>query len=127
MLHVTPEAAVGGPLGLVRDGDMIQLDVIGRKLQVSRFTFASQMQARSFSTFFLYIVNGFAQLLISDEELQQRSAAWKPRSAHYGRGFGAMYSMHVTQARTLHTTLLRYRVLNIASLSLRLLICICLT
>src|SRR6187399_2085460 len=50
VLHVSPEAAAGGPLALVRDGDMIELDVEARRLQ----------------------------LLVSDEELASRRAAWKP-------------------------------------------------
>lgn len=70
VLHVAPEAHVGGALALVRDGDPIELDV----------------KARSLS------------LLVSDDELAQRKAAWSPRPAPYGRGYGAMYAAHVTQA-----------------------------
>ena len=50
VLHVTPEAAVGGPLALVRDGDRIRLDATARKLD----------------------------LLVSDAELARRRAQWKP-------------------------------------------------
>ncbi len=70
VLHVAPESFVGGPLALVQDGDLIELDVPGRKLT----------------------------LQVSDEELQRRRAAWKPRPAHYARGYGALYAQHVTQA-----------------------------
>jgi len=70
VLHVTPESFVGGPLALVRDGDRIELDVPGRKLQ----------------------------LLVDDAELERRRAAWKPPKAHFHRGFGALYMKHVTQA-----------------------------
>lgn len=70
ILHVAPEAHVGGPLALVQDGDLVELDVPGRSLSV----------------------------LISDEELDRRRADWTPRPAPYGRGYGAMYAAHVTQA-----------------------------
>jgi dihydroxy-acid dehydratase len=69
VLHVAPEAAAGGPLALVKDGDMIELDVAARKLQ----------------------------LLVSDEELAQRRAAWvappEPLS-----GYVRLYHKHVLQA-----------------------------
>jgi len=70
VLHVSPEAFVGGPLALVRDGDLIELDVAARKLE----------------------------LKVSGEELVKRRAAWKPRAPHYTRGYGAVFSQHVTQA-----------------------------
>jgi dihydroxy-acid dehydratase len=70
VLHVSPEAYVGGPLALVRDGDLIELDVAARKLE----------------------------LKVSDAELARRKAAWKPRPPHYTRGYGAVFSQHVTQA-----------------------------
>ena len=74
VLHVTPEAAIGGPLGLVQDGDMVKLDVPNRTLD----------------------------MLVSEEELAQRRAQWTPAlpmgDTHYGRGYGLMYSQHVTQA-----------------------------
>ena len=70
VLHVTPEAFIGGPLALVRDGDLIELDVAARKLE----------------------------LKVSDAELAKRKAAWKPRPPHYTRGYGAVFSQHVTQA-----------------------------
>jgi dihydroxy-acid dehydratase len=70
VLHVTPEAHIGGPLALVRDGDMIELDVDARKLE----------------------------LKVSAEELAKRKAAWKPRPSHYTRGYGKVFSDHITQA-----------------------------
>jgi dihydroxy-acid dehydratase len=70
VLHVAPESFVGGPLALVRDGDIIELDVDARRLT----------------------------LRVSDEELAKRRAEWKPRETPYPRGFGHMYARHVTQA-----------------------------
>ena len=70
VLHVTPEAFVGGPLALVRDGDRIELDVPGRRLQ----------------------------LLVDDAELASRKAQWKCPPPRFHRGFGALYLKHVTQA-----------------------------
>ena len=70
VLHVSPESFIGGPLALVRDGDLIDLDVSARKLE----------------------------LLIDKEEFDQRHAAWRPAAPHYERGFGALYAAHVTQA-----------------------------
>ena len=61
VLHITPEAYVGGPLGLVRDGDMIKLDVPNRSLE----------------------------LLVDEAELARRRAGWTPPPAHEGseRGY----------------------------------------
>ncbi|HEY6804253.1 MAG TPA: L-arabinonate dehydratase [Pyrinomonadaceae bacterium] len=70
VLHVSPESYIGGPLALVRDGDVIELDVPTRRLE----------------------------LLVDDEELTRRRAEWKPAPPHYERGFGALYAAHVTQA-----------------------------
>jgi dihydroxy-acid dehydratase len=70
VLHVAPESHVGGPLALVKDGDLIELDVANRKLT----------------------------LKVDDAELARRRAAWKPPKPHYTRGFGEMYLKHVTQA-----------------------------
>jgi dihydroxy-acid dehydratase len=70
VLHVAPESFVGGPLALVRDGDVIELDVPGRRLD----------------------------LRVSEAELARRRAAWKPRESIYPRGWGALFSRHVTQA-----------------------------
>lgn len=70
VLHVAPESAVGGPLALVRDGDEIELDVAGRRLQ----------------------------LHVDDAELARRRAAWQPPAPAYRRGYGQLYLRHVTQA-----------------------------
>ena len=70
ILHVAPESYVGGPLALVRTGDRIELDVEARKLN----------------------------LLVDDAELARRRAAWKQPPPHYGRGYGALYAKHITQA-----------------------------
>jgi dihydroxy-acid dehydratase len=70
VLHVSPESFVGGPLALVRDGDLIELDVATRRLQ----------------------------LQVSDEELARRRTEWRPPERRYERGFGALYAAHVTQA-----------------------------
>src|SRR5262245_6073406 len=70
VLHVAPESFVGGPLALVKDGDVIELDVPGRRIA----------------------------LRVSDEELGARRAAWKPREFRPPRGVGALYARHVTQA-----------------------------
>jgi dihydroxy-acid dehydratase len=70
VLHIAPESFVGGPLALVRDGDLIELDVEGRKLD----------------------------LKVSDEELAKRRATWRQPSMPYARGYGALYAQHITQA-----------------------------
>jgi dihydroxy-acid dehydratase len=72
VLHVAPEAAVGGPLALVRTGDLITLDVPARTLTVE----------------------------VPDDELDRRRAAWTPPEPKYGRGYGALYTEHITQANT---------------------------
>ncbi len=70
VLHVAPESYIGGPLALVRDGDLIELDVAARKLE----------------------------LKVSAGELAKRRAAWKQAPPYYTRGYGAIYSQHITQA-----------------------------
>jgi dihydroxy-acid dehydratase len=70
VLHVSPEAFVGGPLALVQDGDMIELDVEARKLQ----------------------------LLVDEGELDRRRTAWTPPQVEYPRGYGQLFTQHVTQA-----------------------------
>lgn len=70
VLHVAPESFVGGPLALVRDGDLIELDVPGRKLT----------------------------LKVADDELARRRAAWTPPPKKYERGYGALFAQHITQA-----------------------------
>jgi dihydroxy-acid dehydratase len=69
VLHVTPEAAVGGPLALVEDGDLIELDVPGRSLR----------------------------LLVNDAELARRQAAWTPPPLRHTRGYPRLYAEHVLQ------------------------------
>ncbi|MGJ4895626.1 MULTISPECIES: IlvD/Edd family dehydratase [unclassified Bradyrhizobium] len=70
VLHVAPEATVGGPLALVKNGDMITLDVAARRLH----------------------------LHVSDEELAARRAAWTPPKPHAARGYQKLYIDHVLQA-----------------------------
>jgi dihydroxy-acid dehydratase len=70
VLHVAPESHAGGPLAVVRTGDMITLDVPRRLLRLD----------------------------IPEAELARRLAAWQPPAPRYERGYGALYSAHVTQA-----------------------------
>ena len=70
VLHVAPESYAGGPLAFVQDGDLIELDVPERRLN----------------------------LKVSDEELARRRAAWKRPAPKFERGFGALYQQHITQA-----------------------------
>jgi dihydroxy-acid dehydratase len=70
VLHVAPESHVGGALALVRDGDVIELDVAARRIT----------------------------LAVSDEELEKRRADWQQPAAKYGRGYGALYLEHILQA-----------------------------
>ncbi|MBT2320969.1 dihydroxy-acid dehydratase [Variovorax paradoxus] len=72
VLHVTPESHVGGPLALVRDGDLVTLDVEARRIDMQ----------------------------VSDEELARRRAAWKKPAPKFTRGYGVMYLKHVQQADT---------------------------
>jgi dihydroxy-acid dehydratase len=68
--HVTPEAAVGGPIGLVKDGDIITLDAVKNKLT----------------------------LQVSPAELAKRKKAWKPKPTKYPKGLLAKYAKLVTSA-----------------------------
>jgi dihydroxy-acid dehydratase len=70
VLHVAPESAVGGPLALVRDGDLISLNVPNRRID----------------------------LMVREEELARRRAEWSAPAPRYERGFGALYLKHITQA-----------------------------
>ena len=70
ILHVSPEAAVGGPLALVQTGDWIELDVAARSIRMD----------------------------VTDEELARRRAAWTAPVQPYGRGWTQLYQRHVTQA-----------------------------
>ncbi len=70
VLHVSPESWIGGPLAMVEDGDLISLDVEGRRID----------------------------LLVSEEELSRRRERWVKPAPRYGRGYMALYSDRVTQA-----------------------------
>ncbi len=70
VLHVAPESWIGGPLALVKTGDMIALDIDARTLIVE----------------------------ISEDEFSRRRAAWKPPARAYERGFTRLYIDHATQA-----------------------------
>jgi dihydroxy-acid dehydratase len=70
--HVSPEAAVGGPIALLRDGDVIEIDVTGGKLSVR----------------------------LSDQELVARRANWTPRPPRFTRGWLARYAKLATSADT---------------------------
>jgi L-arabonate dehydrase len=70
VLHTTPEAAAGGPLALVQNGDLITLDVAGRRLH----------------------------LHVDDAELERRRAGWKPPTPPLTSGYWKLYIDHVLQA-----------------------------
>lgn len=70
VLHVAPEAAVGGPLALVEEGDTIRLDVAARRID----------------------------LVVDDDVLAARRAKWRPRDRKHIRGWPRMYQDHVLQA-----------------------------
>jgi L-arabonate dehydrase len=70
VLHAAPEAAAGGNLALVKNGDMIELDVGRRRLQLE----------------------------VDDAELARRRAAWTPPAAPMSRGYVKLYFDHVQQA-----------------------------
>ncbi|HEV2429927.1 MAG TPA: dihydroxy-acid dehydratase, partial [Burkholderiales bacterium] len=70
VLHVSPEAAVGGPLALVKNGDRIKLSVRERRID----------------------------LMISGSEMQQRKSAWKVPVTPPTRGYARLYMDHVLQA-----------------------------
>jgi dihydroxyacid dehydratase/phosphogluconate dehydratase len=70
VLHISPESAIGGPLALVKTGDVIEVNVAERRLHVQ----------------------------VSEEELARRRAAWKAPVQPFKRGFTKLYQAHVTQA-----------------------------
>jgi dihydroxy-acid dehydratase len=70
VLHISPESYIGGPLALVRTGDMIELNVAERRLE----------------------------LKVSEQELAARRAAWVAPPPRFQRGYGQMFSQHITQA-----------------------------
>jgi len=70
VLHVTPEAAIGGPLALINDGDIVRLDVAGRRID----------------------------LMVDEEELVRRRKQWHPPVSPHARGWPALYQQHVLDA-----------------------------
>ena len=70
VLHVSPEAHVGGPLALLRTGDVISVDVPARRIDLD----------------------------VAEEELERRRAAWAPPPPRYERGYGWMAARHMRQA-----------------------------
>ncbi|MEN8836713.1 MAG: L-arabinonate dehydratase [Celeribacter marinus] len=70
VLHVAPESFIGGPLALLKTGDIVKLDLPNRSLN----------------------------MLVSDDEIAARKAAWVAPEPRYERGYGYMFSRHVTQA-----------------------------
>ena len=70
VLHVAPESYIGGPLGLLRNGDMVELDIPARSLN----------------------------MLVGEEELAERRKNWVARQPRYERGYGYLFAKHVGQA-----------------------------
>ncbi|CUX60670.1 L-arabinonate dehydratase [Agrobacterium genomosp. 13] len=70
VLHVAPESFIGGPLALLKSGDIVRLDLPQRRLD----------------------------MLVSDEEIASRRAAWQAPPPRYERGYGYIFSKHVSQA-----------------------------
>ena len=70
ILHAAPEAHVGGPLALLKTGDMVKVSVGNRSID----------------------------MLISDDELAARKAAWQKPADHYARGYGYIFARHIKQA-----------------------------
>ena len=70
VVHIAPEAAVGGPLAIVQNGDEIELDVPARRLE----------------------------LRVPDAEISTRLSQWKAPAPHYTRGYGRLFLDHILQA-----------------------------
>jgi dihydroxy-acid dehydratase len=70
ILHVSPESYIGGPLALLKTGDIVSIDVDARSIRME----------------------------VSDEELAVRRAAWVAPEARYERGYGWVYTKHIQQA-----------------------------
>ena len=70
ILHVAPESYIGGPLALVKNGDMISVDIDARSIRLE----------------------------ISDAEMARRKTLWKPPPTRYERGYGYAFSKHIQQA-----------------------------
>lgn len=66
--HISPEAAVGGPIALVEDGDIIKINIPEERLEIA----------------------------VSDEEMERRRAAWQPREPKVTTGYLARYAAMVT-------------------------------
>src|SRR5260370_5397567 len=70
VLHVAPESFVGGPLAPLKEGDITELHVAARQLNMR----------------------------VSEEELSRRRAAWRPKNGIYARGYGKLFLEHIKQA-----------------------------
>jgi dihydroxy-acid dehydratase len=70
VLHVSPESFVGGPLALLKEGDIVELDVPARQLNMR----------------------------VNEDELARRRAAWQPQEGIYPRGYGKLFMEHIKQA-----------------------------
>jgi dihydroxy-acid dehydratase len=70
VLHVSPESWIGGPLALLKTGDIVEVDVDARTIN----------------------------MVVSDAELAERRAAWKAPEERFGRGYGWMFTKHIQQA-----------------------------
>ncbi|MHB1302738.1 MAG: L-arabinonate dehydratase [Acidiphilium sp.] len=70
VLHVAPESFIGGPLALLRTGDIVRIDVDARRIEMD----------------------------VPEDELERRRAAWTPPERRYERGYGWMFSKHIQQA-----------------------------
>jgi dihydroxy-acid dehydratase len=70
VLHVSPESFVGGPLALLKEADVVELDVPARQLNMH----------------------------VSEDELARRRAAWRPHEGIYPRGYGKLFMQHIKQA-----------------------------
>jgi len=70
VLHVAPESFVGGPLALLREGDVIRLDVAARRID----------------------------MVVGEDELQKRKTEWRAREGVYPRGYGRLFLEHIKQA-----------------------------
>lgn len=70
VLHVSPESFVGGPLALLKEGDIVDLDV----------------------------ARGQLNMRVSDEALSRRREAWRPQDGIYPRGYGKLFMQHIKQA-----------------------------
>ena len=70
VLHVAPESYIGGPLALLRTGDIVSIDVPARSIRIE----------------------------VSEAELARRRATWSPPPKRFERGYGFMFSQHIQQA-----------------------------